>query len=189
MYYQYAPIASRTGKPRILALGLGNELLQDDGVGIHALRRFQQVMSHSCLCVEAGTAILDALPMLENADRILVFDAVESNGKPGTVYLLNTTDMMEEWTHPSMHEMGLLQVLPMLRRTPAEVVIIGAEPHTINWGIGLSPALDIAVPLMVSTAQKVVSKWIEFNSDHEKIDLASVVQDVNYGMGLGQISG
>jgi hydrogenase maturation protease len=181
MYYQYEPMASRSGKPRILALGLGNELLQDDGVGVHALRSFQQVISRSCLCVEIGTAILDAIPMLENADRILAFDAVEAEGKPGTVYLLNTADMMDECKHASIHEIGLLQVLLMLRRPPAEVVIVGAEPHKIDWGIGLSPALDLAVPLMVSTAQKVVSNWIKLKSDHEKINLASAVQDMKCG--------
>ena len=174
MICRSASTAEWNRKPRLLVLGLGNGILRDDGVGVHAVRSFQQLNPRPCLSVEVGTAVLDAAPMLESADRVLAFDAVKTGGKPGSVYLFRAEDIEENPKYDSLHEMGLIKVLQMLRRPPAEVVIIGAEPHIIGWGIGLSPALDFAVTLMVSTAQKVIAKWKQLDSDHGQIDLASI---------------
>ncbi len=141
---------------RILAVGLGNSILRDDGVGVHAVRCFQKLTPRPCLAVEVGTAVFDAVPLLETADRIVAFDAVQAGGNPGSVYVLRAEDVLEEGKHDSLHEMGLIKVLQILKHPPSEVVIIGAEPQIIDWGIELSPALDSALPLMVSTAQRVI---------------------------------
>jgi hydrogenase maturation protease len=156
MTYPSATTAATLRHSRILAVGLGNSILRDDGVGVHAVRRFQQITPRPCLAVEVGTAVFNAAHLLETADRILAFDAVKTGGKPGSVYVLRAEDVLEEGEHGSLHEMGLIQVLKTLHRPPAEVVIIGAEPQIIDWGLELSPVLDAAVPLMVSTAQRVV---------------------------------
>ena len=48
---------------RILVLGLGNELLGDEGVGVHAVRLLKKnVVQQHITLFEVGTAILDALP-------------------------------------------------------------------------------------------------------------------------------
>ena len=153
------PPAFRHRKSRVLAIGLGNSILRDDGVGVHAVRRFQQLTPRPCLAVEVGTAVFDAVPLLETADRILAFDAVKAGGKPGSVYVFRAEDAREEEKYDSLHEMGLIKVLQTLSHTPAEVVIIGAEPQIIDWGTELSPALDSAVAIMVSTAQKVIASF------------------------------
>jgi hydrogenase maturation protease len=164
-------------RPRVLAVGLGNSILQDNGVGVHAVRRFQQLIPRPCLSVEVGTAVYDAVKLFESADRILAFDAVEAGGQPGSVYLFRAEDIMEGWKHTSLHEMELVKVLQTLRRPPVEVVIVGAEPQAIDWGINLSPALDFAVSVMIATAQKVITKWKSIDLGRGRIDLASITED------------
>ena len=144
---------------RFLVLGLGNFILRDDGVGVHAVRRFQQLTPRPCRAVEVGTAVFDAARLIENADRIIAFDAVEAGGNPGSVYLLPGEDAMDEAVSRSLHEIGLVQMLKTLPKRPAEVVIIGAEPQVIDWGLELSPALESAVPVMVSAACKLIEAW------------------------------
>lgn len=151
------PAAFRHRQSRVLAIGLGNSILRDDGVGVHAVRRFQQLTPRPCRAVEVGTAVFDAVSLLETADLLLAFDAVNAGGKPGSVYVLRVEDVREEEKYDSVHEMGLIKVLQTLHHPPAEVVIIGAEPQVIEWGTELSPALDSAVSVMVSTAQKMIA--------------------------------
>jgi hydrogenase maturation protease len=146
----------RHSRSRILVLGLGNSILRDDGAGVHAVRRFQQLTPLPCLAVEVGTAVLNAVHLIENADRVLAFDAVKAGGEPGSVYLFRAEDAMSENAPCSLHEIGLIRVLQTLTRRPAEVLIIGVEPQIIDWGTELSPAVESAVPSMISVAQKAI---------------------------------
>jgi len=143
----------------VLVLGLGNSILRDDGIGVHAVRRLQQLAPPSCLVIEAGTAVFDFVHLIETADRIIAFDAVEAGGQPGSVYMFGAEDAMFELRKDSLHEFGLIQVLQTLRHKPEEIVIVGAEPHIIDWGLELSPAAESAIPIMISTATKLIDHW------------------------------
>jgi hydrogenase maturation protease len=167
-------------RPRVVVVGLGNSILQDNGVGVHAVRRFQQMVPRPCLAMEIGTAVYDSVKLLESADRILAFDSVEAGGKPGSVYLLRTEEITQNWKYASLCEMELIKILQTLRRPPDEVVIVGAEPQSVDWGINLSPNLEAAVSVMVSIAQKVVSKWKSIDLGRARIDLTSIVQDSRF---------
>ncbi len=151
--------AGKSAQPRLLLLGLGNSILMDDGVGIHALRRLQSLAPRSCLAFEAGTAVLSAIPFLEDADKVIAFDAMQAGGEPGTVYLLSAEDVLNEEVRESLHEMGLPWALRTLRRPGPEVWVVAAEPGTIDYGLDLSPPLRVAVPIMVQTALVILEMW------------------------------
>jgi len=163
-----------TCRPGILVLGLGNSILRDDGVGVHAVRRFQQLSPRPCLAAEVGTAVFDAVHLIEQAGRIIAFDAVEAGGQPGSVYMLRAEDVRHEARRVSMHEIGLIQILRTLPRPPSEVVVIGAEPEIIHWGMELSPALESAVPAMVSAAQKLITYWQDGDRCRDLLDHPTV---------------
>jgi hydrogenase maturation protease len=164
-------------RPRLIVLGLGDFIFRDDGVGVHAVRRFQQVKPSPCLAVEVGTSIPDTIRMLESADRVLAFDAIEAGGRPGSVYVLNVEDIMRKDKYNVLRNMRLIGILQTILRPPSEVVIIGAEPQTTGWGTELSPALDFAATVMVTTAQKVISKWNSPDVNRGQVDIASIIRD------------
>jgi hydrogenase maturation protease len=163
--------------PRMLVLGLGDFIFRDDGVGVHAVRRFQELKPRPCLAVEVGTSILDTVRMLESADRIIVFDSIQAGGQPGSVYVLHAADMIRRDRYEILRDMRLFGILPTLLHPPSEVIIIGAEPQIVDWGTELTPALDFAASIMVSTAQKVISEWNSLDVGHGHVDLASIVRD------------
>ncbi len=154
------PVSSAP-RPRLLVVGLGNSILTDDGVGIHALRHFRPFAPQSCLALEAGTAVLDALNLLEEAEKIIAFDAMQAGGKPGTVYLLPADDVLNEGIDNSLHELGLLWILQTIGKCHPEVWVIAAEPEKIDYGMSLSPSVRAAVPTMVETALAVIAMWQE----------------------------
>ncbi len=65
-------------RPRILIAGMGNILLKDDGVGVHAVKRFPPAESGEYRAVEVGCAVFDALHLFDWAERILLIDAMQA---------------------------------------------------------------------------------------------------------------
>ena len=169
--------ASWNSRPKVIVIGLGDFIFRDDGIGVHAVRRFQQLKPRPCLAVEVGTSISETIRMLESADRVLAFDSVEAGSRPGTVYALHVQDILRKERYSLLHDMRLIGILQTMPNPPLEVVIVGAEPQKIEWGTELSPALDFAADVMVSTAQKVISRWKCWNSGHDQVDLSSIVGD------------
>jgi hydrogenase maturation protease len=143
-----------------LVVGLGNLLLRDDGVGIHAVRALREKPLPRAIFAEVGTAVLDSLHLLSWADKILAIDAMAAHGKPGTLYSFKVPDVEESGTSISLHELGLLSALRFLPREKGpEIQILGIEPETIEYGLELTPAVQEALPLVTRTAKEIVARW------------------------------
>ena len=131
-----------------LVLGMGNLLLCDEGVGVHVARALSQCeLPSNVSVVEAGTAFLDVLSDIERADRILLIDAMEGGGAPGSVYRVP----FDQCKHPdmlaSLHGLDLSRVFYMAgnNRSP-KVTVFGVEPAQIEWGTELSPTVQRMLP-------------------------------------------
>jgi len=145
---------------RILIVGLGNLLLRDDGVGVHAIRELQRNPQLGILPVEVGTAVLDALHLFEWADRILAIDAMQAGGSAGTLYSLRVSDVEDRGPRGSLHELNLLAALRFLPNGKRpEIVILGVEPGIIDQGINLSPEVAAALPVVIHSIREVVEYW------------------------------
>jgi hydrogenase maturation protease len=134
----------------VLVLGLGNELLTDDGVGVHVVRMLQKEPPlEGILAAEVGTGILHAQYLLEQAAHVIAVDAVRAGDEPGSVYRFDI-DQAQLNIPTSLHELGivgLMQLIPEPDRP--KVTIIGIEPDTIDYGMDLSPVVQKAVPGVV----------------------------------------
>ena len=137
-------------------LGLGNELLGDEGVGVHAARRLQQVeLPENTTVVEVGTAILDALPVLEQADRVIVLDAMKGGGPPGRVYKIGLEDCSGSSCIASMHGFDIHRVMALTERsTNPAVMVFGMEPKDLNWSMNLSATAAESLPHLVTAVQQ-----------------------------------
>jgi hydrogenase maturation protease len=144
--------------PRILVAGLGNSILTDDGIGVHAALALQD--TPGVCAVEVGTAVLDALHLFEWADRILAIDAMEAGGEPGQIYLLGENGLAGATQQVSLHELSLKATLRFAAEpiTP-DIVILGVEPEVVDFGLELSPALQAALPRVLSVAREVIAHW------------------------------
>jgi hydrogenase maturation protease len=146
--------------PRILIAGLGNYLLQDDGVGVHAVKALQQTPLPGVIVAEVGTAVLGALHLLEWAEKILAIDAMQAGGAPGTLYAFKVDEVAGPGLQTSLHELNLLAALRFLpRQAKPEILIVGVEPQTIDYGLDLSPAVAAALPELAREVRQIVSAW------------------------------
>ncbi len=140
---------------KVLIAGLGNVLLGDDGVGVHAVRRLTRRPPPGATAVEVGTAVLDALHLIEEADRLIALDALQAGGTPGTIYRLGPEEVERARGLISLHEFTLLSALDLAaRRPPGGIVILGVEPAVIDYGMELSPAVRAVLPRLLDEARR-----------------------------------
>jgi hydrogenase maturation protease len=138
---------------KILIIGIGNLILRDEGIGVHAARKLEELALPSQVeVIEGGTATIELLPAIREAERIIVIDALKGGGLPGTIYRLRPDDLMcAKEQNLSLHQVGLLEVLGMARQLGGDpaVVIIGVEPKEISWGMELTPEVEAKLPKVV----------------------------------------
>lgn len=72
--------------PKTLVLGLGNVLMGDEGVGVHAVRALERCpLPQGVECLDGGTGGFILLEPLQNAERIILIDATADDRPLGTV--------------------------------------------------------------------------------------------------------
>jgi hydrogenase maturation protease len=141
-----------------LVLGVGNLLLTDDGAGVHAARRFQQLACADGLQVlDAGTLSFTLAPLVGAAHRLLIFDAAELHLPAGEVrcFTDSAIDAFLARARPSVHEIGLRDLMDIARlqdSLPEERALIAIQPVTIDWGTSLTPPVDAGVDRAVDLA-------------------------------------
>jgi hydrogenase maturation protease len=140
---------------KILIIGIGNLILQDEGVGVHAVQALEKrSLPPDVEAIDAGTSTMDLLPVIRDAERIIVIDALKGGAEPGTIYRIRPDDLMDaREQNLSLHQVGLLEVLGMARQLGGdpEVVIIGVEPKEISWGMELTQVVAARLPQVIET--------------------------------------
>ena len=146
----------------ILLAGVGNELLTDDGIGMHVIRQLEKQPIPGVTLIPIGTDVLRGLPFLEAARRVLLIDAVHGGQPPGTVYVFDSSDCGPRTPRHSLHSMGLREALRMLSPAcaPPIMTVIGVEPASLSYGMALSPLVQAALPQVVALARQTVWAWM-----------------------------
>jgi hydrogenase maturation protease len=146
---------------QILIAGVGNELLSDDGIGVHAVRKLQEQPIPGVVMADLGTGILHGLHFLEAAERVLVIDAAKGGQPPGTIYLFDAAQRTEPKAPASIHAMGLREAAGfMLTDKPAPLItVLGVEPETLDYGMNLSGPVQAALPRVLALVRETVCSW------------------------------
>ncbi|MGQ9921758.1 MAG: HyaD/HybD family hydrogenase maturation endopeptidase [Desulfobacca sp.] len=148
----------------ITVLGIGNILMQDEGVGVHVVRQLQEHYEMPGVeLVDGGTSGLDLLPFLENRERLLVVDAVDFGREPGYIGILRNEEIPALFgAKASLHHLGLMDVLAaaqLLDQAPQEVCLIGIQPQTLALGLELSAILQGKMADLVEAVIRQLEQW------------------------------
>jgi hydrogenase maturation protease len=155
----------------ILVLGLGNTILQDEGLGVRALERLAQdyALPPRVRTLDGGIMGLDLLPFLAGDDGspavsgLLVLDAVQTNRAPGALVRLEGAEIRAALgLKMSMHQVGLQELLAVAAfqgTLPPRVVVWGMEPAALGTGCELSPLIEARLPLLVEAAATELQRW------------------------------
>ena len=150
---------------RTVVLGLGNMLMADDGVGLAALARLQDewFLPRDVSLVDGGTWGMNLLHVVEGADQLLIFDAIDTGGPPGSIVRLEGSDIPRVLAHKlSPHQIDLREVLALadLRgMLPEQVVALGIQPERVELSTTLSPVVENHVGQLVQMGVAQLRRW------------------------------
>jgi hydrogenase maturation protease len=143
---------------KVVVLGMGNLLRRDEGLGVRALQRLQERYNAppNVEYVDGGTLGLDLISYLEFSHKLIVLDAILSEGPPGTlVRIVNDEIPAFLGIKTSQHESGLTDLLAVARLrdcAPDEVVVLGLHPETVELGWELSSTIAMRLDILVDAA-------------------------------------
>jgi hydrogenase maturation protease len=138
---------------RILVLGIGNILWADEGFGVRVLEALDasHVFPEAVTLLDGGTQGLYLLPYLEEADGVVIVDAVDYGLAPGTLHILADGEVPAVLAarKVSLHQTGFQEILGLLAlrgKTPARIVLVGVQPELLDdYGGGLTATIAAQV--------------------------------------------
>jgi hydrogenase maturation protease len=157
---------------RILIAGIGNIFLGDDAFGVEVVRRLNN-MPDSVLVKDFGIRGFDlAYALMDGYETAILVDATRRDGAPGTLYLIepdhaelqNATVGTDSFDAHGLNPAKVLALVRALGGQFNRVLVVGCEPETEAGEdyerMGLSPAVEAAVPEAVKMIQSLVQRLL-----------------------------
>jgi len=151
---------------RTIVLGVGNQILGNDGVGVHVANIVKKQVNDPNITIdEAITGGMNLLDLLIGYDKAVIIDAVKSeDGEHGEVRRIPISDF-NTMHSCNPHDVSLIEAIEMAKKMgeekiPKEIVIIGVMLKEIPCEFGeiLSDEIAAAVPEAVDLTLNEIKK-------------------------------
>ncbi len=133
-------------KKQILVLGIGNLLMGDEGVGIHAVRYMENhTFPDQVTLLDGGTGGFNLLSSLEDYDPVIIVDATSDGNSPGT---LRVRELRYSYEFPATlgaHDIGLKDLIE-------SAILSDRLPHTYLIAISIHLNNDLTMDLTPKVA-------------------------------------
>jgi hydrogenase maturation protease len=150
-------------------IGLGNSILRDDGVGIHAAREIGRRLAAAGLdstvdVVETEVAGFALMELMSGWKRIILLDCIQFDDvAPGSVIRIDPGDLRTSLRIRSVHEIDLPTVLELGRRLglamPEKLVIYGVQAQdSLTFGESMTDAAERGMEKAVRLVLKEISR-------------------------------
>lgn len=142
----------------VLVLGMGNVLLEDEGLGIHALKLLQQryEFSPEVEFLDGGTSGMALVDVISCRKHLLVLDAVQTGDLPGTLVKMCDKDVPVYFgIKVTFHQLGLADVLATLELSdeqPDHVTVLGLVPESLELSLDLTDQVQSRLDELVEAA-------------------------------------
>jgi hydrogenase maturation protease len=156
-----------TGNHKTLILGIGNVLLQDEGAGVHAIRLLAGLAAQrdDIELMDGGTLSFSLAGAIEDAENLVVIDAAQYDGEPGTTKVF-VGEQMDAFIGSnrkcSVHEVSLIDLMAialLAGQLPQRRALIGIQPQTIAWGDTPTAPVAGAIRQACDQAMQLVGEW------------------------------
>jgi hydrogenase maturation protease len=149
----------------IKVLGIGNALVGDDGFGPRVLEELQKrEIPPNVELIDAGVGGIAILSWIEDADKIVIIDSVQTNNEPvGTIYRFTDKEMPpSDMFMLSLHDLNLVDTINIgrvVQKMPEEIIIYGVEVKRIaEFTREMTPEVEAAVTEVADLVMEEIKK-------------------------------
>ncbi|MBO9467329.1 HyaD/HybD family hydrogenase maturation endopeptidase [Tropicibacter sp. R15_0] len=173
----------------VLILGIGNVLWADEGFGVRCVEQLasRYAFDNNVRLLDGGTQGLYLLPFLEEADSLIVFDAVDYGLEPGTLKIVENDEVPQFMgaKKMSLHQTGFQDVIAtaqLMGYCPEQLLLIGCQPEELeDYGGGLRDQIAARIDPAIEIALERLRGWgIEArkgSGDQSLLADASIMRD------------
>ncbi len=134
---------------KTLVLGIGNVLMGDEGVGVHVIRRLEEMtLSGDIELLDGGTGAFVLLEPMQCASRIVLIDATIDGSPVGNVRRLTPRYSREYPPTLTAHDIGLKDLLDVF-------YLSGRHPDIILFAVSIASLQDMKTELSPELAGKL----------------------------------
>ena len=151
----------------VRVLGVGNVLWADEGFGVRCVEVLgaDWEFPDSVELIDGGTLGLALIPLLQEATHVLLFDAVDHSGEPGSLIVARDDEVPRFMARDkmSLHQASMndiLAALEMLGHKPAAFTVVGVKPVELSdYGGSLTPPVRAQVPRAIEIGLEELAAW------------------------------
>ena len=160
----------------LLAIGLGNPLMGDDGVGCAVAEQLASDprLPEGAEVICGGSDLLRYAGEMEGRRRVVVIDAIQGDTEPGSVEIfegalsglggeqcsgeqLNDRPLNEKQDH--VHNLSAVQAIRLLRiLKPLRCTLVGISISSAELGTSLSPTVAAHMPAILDNVLQELSR-------------------------------
>ena len=158
----------------VLILGIGNSLLQDEGIGFHLLNRLRAEKNHWPVeFMDGGTLSFGLSSAIESCSHLIVLDAANLHQPAGSIQAFLNNDLDDFLNKPgkTVHEVSLSDLFDMARLTeslPQQRAMIAVQPQEISWGENLTEAVFNSQSQAIELIESILMDWEVFTNQQQE---------------------
>lgn len=151
----------------LLVLGIGNILWADEGFGVRCVEALNAAyeFGENVTLMDGGTQGLYLLPYVEDARRLIVFDAVDYGKTPGEMVVAEDDEVPRFMgaKKMSLHQTGFQEVImsaALLDKLPESLLLIGIQPEELeDYGGSLRDVVKAQIQPSLDIALQWITRW------------------------------
>ena len=147
--------------PRILIMGVGNVLMGDEGIGVHAAKLLEQrAWPPHVRVLDGGTGGFHLLSHFGDCDVMIMIDATLDGRTPGTVSIIEPRYAKDFPKALSAHDIGLKDLVEsaaLLGMMPRVMLVTVSVADLQPMQMTMSPAIDASLPQVVDLVSQQIA--------------------------------
>jgi len=149
-----------------MVVGIGNLIMRDDGVGVHAIKALEALgLPEEVELIDGGTNSYDLIEEFCRAEKLVIVDTMHAGAEPGTIYRapLKELGLQSIETITSLHEMHFVEAMKMTHMLGYDppTIVFGIEPAEVEVSMELSPQVAAKFPRLVELMQEEILKLLQ----------------------------
>jgi len=152
----------------ILILGMGNDILTDDGIGIKITKVLEKEFPNKGFIYDTlSLGGLEIIEYIKDFNSVIIIDAIKTmNGIPGTVYHFVPEDFKETLHLSNIHDISFLTSLRLAKdleiKTPDDIHIIAIEIlEDMVFSDNFTPQIQEKYPEILKEVKEIFEELIK----------------------------